>query len=199
MTREAYLTTLAPVSEPAPLSFFARLVFAWVAYFRVLFDGAFAARVKALEGSATAALPEPALPQPQPEPVKPAEPTVDAALALLALFQREGRLVDFLEQEIATFGDADVGAAARLVHEGCRKALRTHAKVEPMRPEEEGARVTLAAGYDARTVKLVGAAPGAPPLAGTLKHHGWRVRELHLPTAAPGHDPTIVAPAEVEL
>ena len=30
-------------------------------------------------------------------------------------------------------------------------------------------------------------------------HRGWRVREVKLPKMAEGHDPTIVAPAEVEL
>jgi hypothetical protein len=193
------------VTDPAPLSFFARLVFAWVAYFRVLFDGTFAARVKALADGGVPALPakegesRAAASAESAKPAEPERPPVDAALALLALLQREGRLVDFLEQDIASFGDADVGAAARLVHEGCRKALRAHATIEPMRAEEEGARITLSAGYDARTVKLVGAAPGEPPYVGTLRHHGWRVRDLRLPSAAPGHDPTIVAPAEVEL
>ena len=54
-----------------------------------------------------------------------------AALQLLALFQREGRFVDFLEQDVASFSDAEIGAVARVVHEGCRKALHEHAKLAP--------------------------------------------------------------------
>ena len=46
-------------------------------------------------------------------PPKAAPPPTDAALQLLALLQREGRFVDFLEEDVASFTDADIGAAAR--------------------------------------------------------------------------------------
>ncbi len=168
------------------MPFFSRLWFAWVVYFKVLFDGDYAAELKEPK-----ALP----PAPPPAP----KPTTDAALQLLALFQREGRLVDFLEEDVASFADADIGAAARVVHQGCRKALREHAKLEPVRSEEEGAKVTLEEGFDASQVKLTGNVEGKGPYSGTLRHRGWRVKELKLPTAAPGHDARIVAQAEVEL
>lgn len=141
----------------------------------------------------------------EPEPPKPvaanlpAPTPVSGALALLALFQREGRLVDFLEQDVTSFSDADVGAAARLVHEGCRKALRAHATVSPVRTEPEEAAITVEEGYDPSALKLVGKVGGKPPLRGILKHAGWRVGELTLPRALDGHDATVVAPAEVEL
>jgi hypothetical protein len=79
------------------------------------------------------------------------------------LLQREGRLVDFLEQDVQSFCDEDVGAAARVVHEGCRKSLRAHLEVEPIRGEAEGATLTLEAGYDARAIKLVGDVRGSAP------------------------------------
>jgi hypothetical protein len=179
------------------LPFATRLWFAWVSFFRVLFDGAFAARV----WSARAALP-PAATEP---PAPPAAPTDDAAaraigaLQLLAILQREGRLVDFLEQDILGFADADVGAAARVVHDGCRKALRAHAKIAPVREEDEGAKVTLAAGFDATEVKLTGNVAGKGPYTGVLRHRGWRAPEMTLPLPMKGHDATVVAPAEVEL
>jgi hypothetical protein len=132
----------------------------------------------------------PAIPPPAP---------VDTALQLLGLFQREGRLVDFLEQDIATFTDADVGAAARVVHEGCRKALRAHATVDPLRPEAEGARVTLDAGFDPDEVKLVGDVKGQAPFAGVLRHRGWRATRFDLPRFVGEHDARVLAPAEVEL
>jgi hypothetical protein len=115
------------------------------------------------------------------------------------LFQREGRLVDFLEQDVATFTDADVGAAARVVHEGCRRALRAHAKVAPIRSEEEGTRVTLAAGFPPAEVKLRGNVAGAGPYTGVLRHRGWRALDLTLATPVVGHDARVLAPAEVEL
>jgi hypothetical protein len=129
----------------------------------------------------------------------PVPPRTDAALQLLALFQREGRLVDFLEQDVTTFPDADVGAAARVVHEGCRKALRAHAKLAPVRQEEEGTRVTLAAGFAPAEVKLSGNVAGAGPYSGILRHRGWRALDLTLATPTATHDATILAPAEVEI
>jgi hypothetical protein len=122
-----------------------------------------------------------------------------SALQLLSALQREGRLVDFLQQDIAAFPDAEVGVAARVVHDGCRRALRSHATLEPVRVEPEGAHVTLAQGFDADEVKLVGDVKGEPPYAGVLRHRGWRVAKLELPRAIGGHDPHVVAPAEVEL
>jgi hypothetical protein len=118
---------------------------------------------------------------------------------VLALLQREGRLVDFLEQDIASFADADIGAAARVVHEGCRRALRAHLEIVRVRDEREGSTVTLAEGFDAASVKLTGDVRGAAPFQGVLRHSGWRVRQIRLPERVAGHDATILAPAEVEL
>ena len=183
-----------------------RIWFAWLCFFRVLFDGAFAGDVwTARERRAGGLPPAPEkaekaekLPS-KPAPAMPAALPIESALQLLALFQREGRLVDFLEQDIASFPDADVGAAARVVHEGCRKALRSHAKIVAVRTEEEGARVTLAAGFDASEVKLSGNVAGAGPFAGVLRHRGWRATDLTLPAPVKGHDAHVLAPAEVEL
>jgi hypothetical protein len=210
------------------LPFFSRLVLAWLAFFRVLFDGRFAAHVGALRNAPAlppapaptptptptpAPAPAPALapapaptptPTPAPAPAPAPAPTstppsTDAALQLLALLQREGRLVDFLQQDIASFPDADVGVAARVVHEGCRKALRSHAAIEPVRAEDEGARVKLEAGFDPDAVKLVGEVKGEPPYAGVLRHRGWRATKLELPRTVGDHDARVLAPAEVEL
>jgi hypothetical protein len=104
-----------------------------------------------------------------------------------------------LEQDVAGFPDPDVGAAARVVHDGCRKALRAYAKIVPIRPEEEGARVTLAPGFSPSEVKLSGNVSGSGPYAGVLRHRGWRVAELTLATPVEGHDPRVLAQAEVEL
>lgn len=178
-----------------------RLWFAWLCFFRVLFDGRFAAGAFALRAAPSlppAPAPGPALP---PAPAREEAPEHDSvsALQLLALLQREGRLVDFLQQDIASFPDADVGVAARVVHEGCRKALRSHAEIEPVRVEEEGARVKLDQGFDADAVKLVGDVKGEPPYAGVLRHRGWRANRLELPRIVGDHDAHVLAPAEVEL
>jgi hypothetical protein len=186
------------------LPFASRLVLAFVVFFRVLFDGVFAARTKLLEvGSAPATKRSSQVPEPAPVPSADLEGLAgarsDGALALLALFQREGRLVDFLKQEIASFPDADIGAAARVVHDGCRRALASHIEVARVRTEPEGSAVTVPAGFDAAAVKLTGNVSGAAPYKGTLRHSGWRAERVRLPERAPGHDAAVVFPAEVEL
>ncbi len=143
-------------------SFFARVWLAVVCWFRIVFNAEFAARVQRLQ--------------------RPTEP-----LQLLAILQREGRLIDFCEEELAGFSDAQIGAAARTVHDGCRKALRSMITLEPVRTEAEGASVELPAGFDPRSVRLTGNVAGNPPFKGVLKHHGWRAAEV------------VIAPAEVEL
>jgi len=189
------------------MPFFARLWFAYVVFFRVLFNGEYAAdlqspkalpaaeKVKALPASEVS----PRRDVPRPPEVEPELASTDAALQLLALFQREGRLVDFLEEDVASFADADIGAAARVVHSGCRKALREHVTLEPVRSEEEGVRVTLPDPLDVAAVKLTGNVTGKGPFTGTLRHRGWRASKITLPTAISGRDARIVAQAEVEL
>ena len=123
----------------------------------------------------------------------------DGALALLALLQREGRLVDFLREALDGFSDADIGAAARDVHRGCRKVLDQHLSLEPVMPGAEEARVAVPKGFDPAEIRLIGEAKGEPPFAGTLRHHGWRVVDARLPALTDGVDRTVIAPAEVEL
>lgn len=196
------------MTEQAPeISFGTRIWLAYLCFFKILFDAVFANAVWRVHTGAPApelpaATPPPPPATPTPAPPTPAPPTPsanDAALQLLALLQREGRFLDFLEEDVTSFPDAEVGAAARVVHGGCRKAIREHAKLTPVRREQEGARVTVEAGTPPSEVKLVGNVAGAAPFHGKLVHRGWRVDEVSLPQAVAGHDARIVAPAEVEL
>lgn len=140
------------------------------------------------------------LPAPAPAAPPPlVEYSNEAALQLLALLQQEGRLIDFLQEDITHHGDADIGAAARVIHEGCNRVLRDHLTLEPVRGEEEGSRLTLEAGFDAAAVRLTGNVVGEPPFTGTLTHRGWRASKLQLPRVGEGHDASIIAPAEVDL
>jgi uncharacterized protein DUF2760 len=165
-------------------SFFARLWLAIVCWFRIVFDVRFAAQVAGLRGD------RPALPATTPPPAGP-------ALHLLALLQREGRLIDFCEEELTGFSDAQVGAAARTVHDGCRKAVRETFTLAPVRVETEGSKVTLPPGFDPHAVRLTGNVTGSPPFSGVLRHHGWKAMQVRMPVAA--GDATVIAPAEVEL
>jgi hypothetical protein len=125
--------------------------------------------------------------------------TPTAALQLLGLLQREARFVDFVQEDVAGYSDAEIGAAARVVHEGCRKALREHVTLEPVRPEAEGSRVTLPPGFDASAVRVSGNVVGQPPFTGTLAHRGWRAAEVRLPQLTDTQAAAVIAQAEVEL
>lgn len=136
---------------------------------------------------------------PTPAPVVLKEATPDAALQLLGLFQQEARFIDFIQEDVAAYSDAQVGAAVRVVHEGCKKVLRTHFDISPVRQEQESSQVTLAKGFDPSSVRLTGNIVGEAPFSGTLIHRGWQVSKVKLPKLAKGHNVNIVAAAEVEL
>lgn len=137
----------------------------------------------------------PAAPAP---PAVPAEPPTDAALKLLAVLQEEGRLVDFLEEDLAPYSDEQIGAAARGIHDECQKALHERVALEPVLAGVEGERVTVDAGFDPAAIRLVGNVRGTPPFQGVLRHAGWRAKSVTLP-ARRGQNPRVIAPAEVEI
>lgn len=126
-------------------------------------------------------------------------PTDTAALQLLGLLQREARFVDFIQEDVAPYTDAEIGAAARVVHAGCRKVLGEHFTIAPVRPEAEGARITLPAGFDAAAVRLTGHVVGQAPFTGTLGHRGWQVTQVQLPQLTDPQAAKVLAQAEVEL
>ena len=121
-----------------------------------------------------------------------------SALRLLALLQQEGRLIDFLEEDIDAYSDEQVGTAVRAIHTGCRKALRERMRIERIRPEDDGATLSVEPGFDPAELRLTGNVHGQPPFQGTLQHGGWRAADVKLPDAA-GTDAAILAPAEVEI
>jgi hypothetical protein len=136
---------------------------------------------------------------PAPEPVILKEATPDAALQLLSLLQKEARFLDFIKEDVSAFSDAEIGAAARVVHQGCSKAVSEHFSLAPVSNDPEGNRVTLNKGFDAASFRLTGNIVGDAPFTGTLVHKGWQVTDLRLPKLTEGHNAKIVAPAEVEL
>ena len=133
------------------------------------------------------------------QPAQLTKTTPDAALQLLTLLQQSGRFIDFIHEDLSAYSDADVGAAARVVHDGSNKVIAEYFTLAPIRSEEEETQVSLPAGFDAAENRLTGNVVGDPPFRGTLVHRGWRVLEVKLPKLAAGHDANIIAPAEVEL
>lgn len=130
----------------------------------------------------------------------------DGALGLLGLLQEEGRLIDFLREDLGGFSDADIGAAARAVHAGCKRVVDDYLVLEPIIPGQEDSQVTLPAGFSPQEVRTSGIAPdstGRPTSAnvarGILRHHGWRATTVKFPQWLEGVDRTVIAPAQVDL
>ncbi len=141
-------------------------------------------------------------PAPQPGPQKKKTNVQDdqrRALHLLCLLQREGRLVDFLKEDLQSYEDAQIGAAVRSIQESCQKSLNEYLALKAVIDQEEGEAVTIQAGFDANAIKLTGKPTGEPPFKGILQHRGWKVTNFALPALSGAHNATIVAPAEVEI
>ena len=129
----------------------------------------------------------------------PTPPSPAFALRLLGLLQQEGRLVDFVSEDIDSYSDEQVGAAVRAIHAGCRKVLNEHVQLQHILAGEDGSEVVVEAGFDPAAVRLTGNVTGTPPFRGTLQHSGWRATKVTLPETSAAVDPAIIAPAEVEI
>jgi hypothetical protein len=183
--------------ETPVVPFFSRLWMACVCFFRILLRPPFASKIKSLlevnPKTDSSFKSTPKLTALLPEEVH------ASGLFVLSMLQREGRFLDFLQEDVAAFSDSDVGAAARIVHGGCCKVLRQYVSLSPVLPEAEGATVTVPPGFDPQRVRLTGNISGAPPFKGALKHHGWVATEIKLPDVPSTLDLKVLAPAEVEL
>lgn len=141
---------------------------------------------------------KPATPVQEPKAPHPVAETTDRAVQMLALLQRDGRLVDFLMEDLSAYADAQIGAAVRDVHAGCRTALTRYVSLAPVFDDEEGQVVTVERGTDPASVKVTGSVTGDPPYRGVLRHRGWQAGRVELPPL-PATGRTVVAPAEVEI
>jgi Domain of unknown function (DUF2760) len=143
--------------------------------------------------------PQPAVIQP-PSPPPSVENTAEAEIvAFFALLQEKGRLVDFLMEDLASYEDAEIGAAARVVHEGCKQVLQEHFKIHAIAEADEGSQITVPAGFAADEYRLVGKLSGDPPFTGKLVHKGWKTDAVKLPRLVDTRRLPAIAPAEVEL
>jgi len=134
-------------------------------------------------------------PLPVPEPRQSSE----GAVQMLAALQREGRLIDFLQEDLSAYEDGQIGAAVRSIHMGCREILKEHMDIKPVFEEKEGSTVTIPAGFDTTAIRLTGNVTGNPPFRGALRHRGWKVERIRLPQSQEQKDHWILAPAEVEI
>lgn len=128
------------------------------------------------------------------------ESTADQShLRLLTLLQQSGRLIDFFKEDISTFGDAQVGAAVRKIHQDCGKNLEELVTIRPVMDENEGAEVVVPAGYDASEIKIVGKIAGEAPFKGVIVHRGWKAHKRSLPKKVGEQMNEVLYPAEVEV
>jgi hypothetical protein len=165
-----------------------RVKLAFAAFFTILFKGRLPA---ALQTSA-----------PSPPPVAASvagNDSPDRAIQMLALLQRDGRLIDFLMEDLGAYSDAQIGTAVRDVHAGCRRALDHYVALESILDGREGEPTMVAQGLDSAAIRLVGNVAGRPPFHGTLLHRGWRTSRVELPPLGPNASRRIVAQAEVEV
>jgi hypothetical protein len=169
-----------------------RWKYAFRAFFSLIFHGRIADDIVA-DFARPAAAPA-AAPPPVAVPVE----SSDRATQLLAILQRDGRLVDFLMEDLASYQDAQIGAAVRDVHRGCREALDRYASLAPVLDLEEGSTVSVDGNSEPARIKVVGNAGGSPPYRGVLRHRGWQMARLALPPL-PATGRAVVAPAEVEV
>ena len=210
------------MTQQTPPSFVSRIAIAIGSFFAILGNARLASDITRLRGGEALAADVPA---PEPKEVRievpvekivetrvevPVEkvvertvqirvPTDTAALQVLGLMQREARFVDFIQEDVKSYSDAEIGAAARVVHEGCRKVLKEHFQLVPVRDEAEGSRITVAPGFDTTAIRLTGNVVGQAPFTGTLTHRGWKVAQMQLPQLTDEKAAEILAQAEVEL
>lgn len=134
------------------------------------------------------------------EPGQEGQQSPSPAIQMLSLLQRQGRFIDFIQEDLGAYSDEQVGAAVRNVHQGCKEALAQHLELQPIMSEEEGAPVTIQPGFDLHSIRLSGKVSGNPPFRGILRHHGWRVVRVDLPKQVGEKEKDwVLAPAEVEV
>jgi hypothetical protein len=186
------------------MGFWQRLSYAFRCWFSILVRGKIPAdaanQLLDRQAKETSAAGEP--PPGRLKPVHKAEtpPDVgDRALQMLALLQREGRLIDFLFEDVTPYPDAQLGAAVRSVHQSCREVLEHYVKLVPIIDSEEDRPVSLEAGLDPASIKLLGNVTGEQPTRGVLRHRGWRAVDINLPSLPEGGGRKVIAPAEVEI
>ncbi len=177
-----------------------RILLAFQAFFNLLFSGELSAdTLTALNLTPrTGASPKAAAPAAANAPATPTVRTADGALQLLGILQRDSRLIDFLQEDIASYEDDQIGAAVRELHDQCRDAIARYVTLAPVIDGVEGT-YAKAPAQDANLVKFVGNVPANTPPGGTLRHKGWRATKVDLPNLPAKQDPTIIAAAEIEI
>ena len=167
-----------------------RISLAFRSFFSILFGGTLPSDIAQAFGYSKIV---PIKPTPAP---KPQAGPADGAVQILAILQRDARLVDFLMEDISGYSDEQVGAAVRDVQQQSRQSLGRYLRLAPVIDGVEGTFTKIDA-VEPAAVKLVGNVPASGKAAGgLLRNKGWTADKVDLPPVAPG---SVLAPAEIEI
>ncbi len=120
-------------------------------------------------------------------------------LHFLGVLQREGRLLDFFDEDLSLYEDDQIGAAVRSIQEDCKKTLKRYIALKPVMEAEEGDKVTIEKGFDMDAIVLTGNVAGSPPFEGIVRHPGWKAGKKEVPKLSDTQDSGILMPAQVEI
>lgn len=161
---------------------------AFKCFFQVLFNREIASRVQ-----------EALVPPPPIDPEVERKRLLGEQLHLLGILQRDGRLLDFLSEDLSGYSDDQIGAAVRDIHRDCQRVVTKYVELTAVIDKEEDSQVVVEKGFDPGRIRLTGNVSGNPPYRGILAHRGWLVKDVRLPDRPEGGDPRVLAPAEVEI
>lgn len=140
------------------------------------------------------------------------EATDTAVLQFLRSLQERGRLLDFAMADIHRMPDAQVGAAARVVHQGIKAVLQDYFDIQPISQESEGSLIAVpsdsAESLKFRLLSRENGASVGQQSRGRLLHRGWEARSIRLPqtiqvvgagSSSAFASARIIAPAEIDM
>ncbi|MCH2210986.1 MAG: DUF2760 domain-containing protein [Fuerstiella sp.] len=128
------------------------------------------------------------------------EPTRSEAVTLLAAFRRDTRCVDFVQESIDGYNDAQVGAAVRDGHCGFRDVLKRMFDLRPIIDREEDGDILAPDPASARWHLIGNMGQSSRTVSGRLLHAGWKSLRCRVPEwSGSSSDTEVVSPAEVQV
>ena len=80
-----------------------------------------------------------------------------------------------------------------------KKSSKENFTIEPIIDNDEGKTVILDKNLDSSSIRFVGNIPASRPDEAILRHKGWKVSKINLPTRNDVADPNVIQAAEVEI
>ncbi len=174
-----------------------RIGLAFRVFFKILSGTLPVDRLQALLAGSAATAPPAAASSPVSAPSP--EARRSDAIGLLAALQREARFVDLVQEPLADYSDAQIGAAARDVLRDCHEVLSRMFALQPVIDAAENEPIETPVQVNAGRLRVSGHVTGEPPFRGRLVHHGWEATRCELPRWSGDAEAVhVIAPAEIE-